>query len=455
VALDAPLLREAGGQAYIPGASIRGVWNHWLRDECGLLGCTLEAHRRLFGFTPERGAADAEVAVRGRLVVEEAYRIDEAVSEVRDHVRIDPLTGAAGDGAKFDQEVLAAGARFQFRIAYEGDGPDDSELVLLGEALRLLETDGMQVGAKSGQGYGRVRLASTEHRAFERDSVAGLAQWLQARTGPGVWTAGTPVLQAQGRRAGDATGECRPCSWLTFDLALHFEGPVLVRSSLPETLRDVSVSAFIKSNNEPYLPGSSLRGILRNRARLIANQANQGLVDELFGRELQSDNDKGNRGLIQVFDGRLADGKRPILVDHVAIDRILGGARDGAKFAARPLDSPVFQVCVRVRFRKSEQGALALWGRLLRDLVRDAGDLWVGASTSRGYGYLRYVTVNRAVLDLVEEDTGAALAEFADLNPTLRPGRKIYTLEQPGFAAFSPLWKLAGGAWTTTQGAQI
>lgn len=459
VALDAPLLRDTGGNPYIPGASIRGIWKHWLHDERALLGCSEETYKALFGSAPKGTAGDpnnANETYLGRLTVEEAWLEEPSLnavttgSEVRDHVRIDRETGSAADQAKFDGEVLPAGACFSFRMAYEGDGPADAPLVLLREALRLIQSGAMRVGAKSGWGYGMVQLEQVRHRIFQRTTDSGLAAWLQARYSQLAWQPGPPDLSLA---QPDGTNEPSvPVSSLSFRLRLHFEGPVLVRSSLPPRPDEADAVFIVTGPGDGYyLPGSSLRGVLRSRACWIAGRANATLVNLLFGPELHDAASEADarRGLLEISDGvRVETAWAPeVLVDHVAIDRIVGGARDGAKFNTKPLVSPAFDVSIRVRFRgPTEARALALWGRLLRDLLRNPGDLWVGASTSRGYGYLRYSEVLSADLDLARAP--ATILAALPQTPEQRPGRAIYHLQGPGFADFAPLWKLAGDAWS-------
>ncbi len=158
LATDAPILMDGLGdeaRPYIPGSSLRGVLRAHIEREAGPLGSSQEMLDRLFGQTQKNpNIADSWVGM-GRLTVLDAYHSAGGPSEteIRDHVKIERKWGAAADGGKFDAEVVTGGS-FAFFAAYEGERASDPELALLGEAVRLLETGELQVGAKSGWATG-------------------------------------------------------------------------------------------------------------------------------------------------------------------------------------------------------------------------------------------------------------------------------------------------------------
>src|SRR5439155_26339562 len=103
----------------------------------------------------------------------------------RDHVKLNSRWGAADSGAKFDAEVALPreGQSFSLRLIYEGAGEKDHELILVGEAIRLLESSDLRLGAKSGWGYGRVKLTGASYAVYRRTDCAGLAAWFSSRLG--------------------------------------------------------------------------------------------------------------------------------------------------------------------------------------------------------------------------------------------------------------------------------
>jgi len=97
---DLPVLRwEAGrnGRPYIPGSSLRGVLRAHLERENWLLGfADKQVLLSLFGYAPKDAHAKTPSS-RGRLRVMDSLLESASPSstEIRDHVRIDPDTGAA------------------------------------------------------------------------------------------------------------------------------------------------------------------------------------------------------------------------------------------------------------------------------------------------------------------------------------------------------------------------
>jgi hypothetical protein len=188
-----------------------------------------------------------------------------------------------------------------------------------------------------------------------------------------------------------------------FGLLLRFEGPVLVKAPTspilgaltadagkPETYAAVGLqeadNVFISTgeNGRYYLPGSSLRGVLRAQAARICLARGRDTEALLFGI-VKKDRTACAKGQIEIDDAMLQSGD-VMYLDHVAIDRITAAAADGKKFSTCGLMSPVFRTTVRLRFRPGQEALLALWGFLLRDLVE--GRLWAGSGTTRGYGYI-------------------------------------------------------------------
>lgn len=491
---DAPILREPDGRPYIPGSSIRGVLRHYLECERELLGCDEVSFKKLFGVTPRKGE-NGVLAWLGRLTVEDAVcRSGAAGSEIRDHVKIDRRSGSAARGPKFDAETAdARSAGYDFRAFYEGDRPDegaiDPALVLLWEALRALAAGEISLGARSGCGFGRMKLEGAEYRAFERNDDAGLARWLGTR----LPNAAKP--EDEGWRGIPTNPDGQPleakAAWCVLDLNLRllFEGPFLVHAPLPPppcpedklpgNFRDpatyacrgeaVADSIFVRRWTDPvyagrepgglahvYLPGSSLRGVLRSHAERICRTVldSTSVSDRLFGPMLgEKRTEKGGKpakeakwkGRIEVADGKLEGESKTVYLDHVAIDRITAAASDGAKFSTSALASPEFTTTIRVRFRQDELQVAALWGRVLRDLMR--GALWVGAGVTRGYGYLRKAEVSSARLSVpvaFAEKHGISIPRATTES---RPGRIVMTLEPMGrFEDLAPLWKAADDA---------
>jgi CRISPR/Cas system CSM-associated protein Csm3 (group 7 of RAMP superfamily) len=447
-ASDSPLLRGPDGATYIPGSSLRGLLRAHLEREAPLLGCGQAEIDTLFGSTSDT------LTQTGRFQLLDAHTAtgQEPDAEIRDHVRIDDRTGAAGFGAKFDLETAAAVSTFDFEAIYEGDGKDDPEMILVAEALRFLASEAFYAGAKQAWGLGRMQLdGDLEVLEFDRGTPDGLQSYLKWRLN-GTKPASAPLPAPGARAIPGAAGK----AWntLRLDLELQFEGPLLVKSAIPATGDDSKADmhnpftywakAIANADGTPvtsitnpgayYLPGSSLRGVLRHEALWIAGKdtARLNQVDKLFG--FAKGAKAGEAGRIKIEDGVLCGKLNIIALDHVAIDRIVAGAADGKKFDSAALDSPRFKTRIVVQFEQDQAGLL----KWLRALVRqmENGRLWAGSGSSRGYGLLKSIKVVSASADLVD----SLGWKLTGTQTEVRPGRTLHNMQNQ--AQLQALWSV-------------
>lgn len=342
-----------------------------------------------------------------------------APADIRDHVRLQPEWGAAARGGKFDHELVRVMSG-TLKMVYEGWSFDvesrDPELMLLqsiAEALR----QGVAFGGKTGWGLGTCRAATVKWSFQDRTKSDTLSGYLRSRIvhhgSEAVFEhVPAPVSPVAASDAKNAR------SWMRVEFDLQFDGPMLVaamyggqNSDSREARADATYQ--VDFEGRPLLPGSSLRGAMRAQARRIA--ARMGDVDaeqELFGpntgdtgteivtgdgedRPPDDDQSRKNkrRGLISVEEARLVGPAHPVLLNHVAIDRVTGFAADGRLFSGMALASPTFRCAVCVRWlshNPEHHRAVRLLLLTLRDL--GSGSMWMESRTTRGYGRVQSVT---------------------------------------------------------------
>lgn len=408
---DSPVSRRDGTPFDAPilaGSALKGVLRGHAARERYLLGIEELALQSLFG--EQSGDESKQKGLgQGRVRVFDAARATgspELVEEVRDHVRIEAEWGAAAREAKFDEEIVAGGTVFEFRCTYEGDGPNDDELLLLRESLRALQAGDLRCGAKSSIGYGRVELQGLRSRSYQRNQPEELKRFLRDRLTHSQEGFDNCLLErAPAARPNlcwkDAPG---PLSHFEFDVRLYFHGNFLSKDSLPPSGYPHADAIYFLSQGQPRLKGSSLRGVLRDRASHI--QQSMGLkrerFDTLFG--FANNDDSGRKSRLETWEGVYVppqDGARPeLLLDHVAVDRISGFAADGAKFAGVALSAPAFDCGFRLSLTEDEADLLALWGFVLRDLI-EGFRLQAGWAVSRGYGEVAGAELRAVRISLV------------------------------------------------------
>ena len=215
------------------------------------------------------------------------------------------------------------------------------------------------------------------------------------------------------------------------ELAIRTEGPVLVKSGI-ETVGGPDM-AFVRTwrDGEPqaYLPGSSLKGVLRSHAERIARTLGEDKACDPFAKQgalmacghrfeaRKKQREKLDNAQVYAascpvcrlfgstwYAGRLAtadayaEGGAPRTEqrDGVGIDRFTGGAARGAKFELEVVINATFGTTLHLR--NFELAQLGLVGFLLQDL-KD-GMLRIGMGKSRGLGKVS-AEVGRVRLDFL------------------------------------------------------
>ena len=98
--------------------------------------------------------------------------------QIRDGVCIDRDSETARHGAKYDFEVVPAGAAF--KITIELENPVDKELAIVGAVLTEWEA-GFRIGGFTSRGLGRVRLEDKTVRQVDYTDPDQLKQYLLER----------------------------------------------------------------------------------------------------------------------------------------------------------------------------------------------------------------------------------------------------------------------------------
>ncbi len=205
---------------------------------------------------------------------------------------------------------------------------------------------------------------------------------------------------------------------------LHTAGPLLIKGpdqpGLDPLQPDMSfVRAWRNGREVPYIPGSSLKGVLRSRAEQIirALAPNRMVIPDPFqrGRDDEMKDKPGDYRyyasdpVTQLFGqtylaGRLrcADAfpveDRPLQLNernHVAINRITGATQGKALFNPEVVEEGTF--AAEISLTNFAVWQLKLLGALLQDL--DDGFLLLGGSTTRGYGRVRVENAQVLVRD--------------------------------------------------------
>lgn len=346
------VLTGADGRLLLQGSSIAGALRGWLETQEG--GARADA---LFG-SPDHA---------GQLIVSDGVFDKTVVPGLRPRLRIDDVTGTAADGGKFDLAQINAGAAFTFSLTWLGHREEREERTACVERLlAALHGGEITLGGQKSNGFGRVTLEA-RRQCCDLYQQAGRTRWLDDRED------GEPLPLSPREPAGQAV----------FTVTGQADS-ILVKASAARQTQKGSCTVPLEEEGVPILPGSSVKGAVRARAKLIlqASGRPEALLEELFGRGAR-ENDNGAAGRVRFEDVRLADGQRREIT-RIRVSRFTGGVMRGGLFTEEPLCSPVG---LRISAPAEQKCGCALLLYALRDL--GCGLYNLGSGGAQGRGYLR------------------------------------------------------------------
>jgi CRISPR/Cas system CSM-associated protein Csm3 (group 7 of RAMP superfamily) len=400
---DMSLLRDPldNRKALLTGASITGALRNYLREvTCGYGGAPGKKSALVQLFGGERGD---DAGAQSLLIVDDALSCESARIEIRDGVRIDPETGTAASGAKFDIELLQAGTTFPLRFELlipERQNAAELETALV-QALYGLENAEIGLGARKRRGFGRCQVERWCVVSYDLTTADGLMAWLEEDEAVAHTDEGAKIvdLLQVGGQADDAREH------FTVDATFWLDGSLLIRADAESGVDAGHLRSHRPGQgNVPVLPGTSLAGVLRHRALRIANTLatdghGQRLIEEMFG---SSERNALTASRVLVRE-TVVEGTRPLVQSRVKIDRFTGGAYPTALFSEEPVfGGPDSRVRVDVELRNPKDYEIGLLLLLLKDLW--TGDLPLGGESSVGRGRLQGLEAN---LHWQDQDDGS------------------------------------------------
>ena len=413
---DSKFFRTVDGSIIIPGTSLGGVlraratqifpvlldakpclaFNLKARDFCTCPVCSL------FGqINPVADNADYQSS---KLVISNAQLVNGIASTmIRDGVGIDRSTGTARNdkSAKFDYETIPKGTNFKFTI--EGIKLTDTEELLMAVLLAEIDEGRIYFGGKSGRGLGRINITSVASTSLKQEindpaslrRLLAADDWRDCVSADHKWYEKTLI---RARKSFDG----KNTSFFHIKGELAFESGVLVKDNyigIGSSYDAIPHLTEVKGKKETYIPGSSIRGILRSQSERIGrtlghlNNAdiNKIACDPFAPKQSGED----YCCLACTFFGNIKQGSRlkigdaweshqgtMYIQDYLAIDRFTGGGSDGRKFDAVILDRPRYGFEIYIENPAVwEIGWLLL---ALRDLSE--GFTSIGSGSAKGLG---------------------------------------------------------------------
>lgn len=422
------IVRDAAERAYLPPASVKGVFRARFRAIDGT-GRGLE--ERLFGSAREDGGGSMGLAVwsGGTCVHQPALgarvdvvQADGAAVPVARRTRIDGATGTASKNKLFAAEFCPPGTRFALTVTALGPLAERTREVLAGRLsianagdvagafLRLLVNVrhyGLHLGRSSGDGAGHLVGSGAFIDLVEYHGVSNrtiVTETIDLRSVAGVLADIKPADHAAER----------------FVLELHAETlfgvgggsgtpPEGYKSSREDgSNRSNTIFALRDGASKPHLPGSSLMGALRAkfrwwfrlRAVRAGHETDRTRLEELervlFGADpgatgIPAERAKPFAGLLRLGQVELVSEVAPEDLDSVKVDRFTGGPFKTALFKVNAFPKPRWRIQLYLDVRAGEYVDAAGELRSFLAWMTASGDLGsgldLGFGRNRGFGW--------------------------------------------------------------------
>lgn len=371
--------RDGLGRAYLPGRSIKGAIRaaceraagQELKDLWGgeTQASVLTVHPILLPekevIEPDPQASKSLQQAGGHTTVRMLGETQESARlglRSRPGIAIDRYWGAVGDGALFVHEVLPAGTRLELKLSAHVDSRSGIKPAHVESLLRLIvdlfDKEAITFGKRQGAGWGRVKLAkgtpddSTFLTKTTINSPEGLLAWLGGGSEKKIAEIATEDdWHTESHRVQFTIGWCSPTGILVADPERREERQKIEQDS--EDKKPTPTEQWRDREGEQLIiPGSSIRGALRNRATRIARTVlfGQGKMSEDTGgdwsdldvhEQLASDvplihdlfGTTERRGAIRVRDVHSVSLGETFTVTHNAGDRWTGGVKEGGLYS--------------------------------------------------------------------------------------------------------------------------
>lgn len=437
---DALVVRDDDGNFYIPGTGFLGIFRNAVEKIApfidGFSSCQSNGNCedkepvcdtcKLFGYGGKRGKVSK--------VIFSNCTLDRAanISEIRDGVSIERISETADPErrAKFDYEVIPKGSKFNFQI--EIPNPTERDKKLLSIGFNELRKGYTGIGAKTSVGLGDFAFSVDSVFELNTANFTQLKEYILDENYKGVkipnplsrWSEGVNIDLDKTKNE-EERNIPNVCS---INYKLLFTEPFLIKSGDPSMPGSEELDArFITTTcwhddtwvEKPYLIGSSLKGVYRNRCEKIVRtldgfacdpqEKKESCGEKLREKEKQkiykqsclvcklfgSSSMKSRIRVSSAFSNCEIPMKK---MDYVAIDRFTGGAAEGKKFNSQvALNGEFNGKIILNNFEISQLGLLAY---LFKDLYLE--DVRVGYGKYKGYGKCKAVVTDVEIACLPE-----------------------------------------------------
>lgn len=325
------LIDEISGTPFIQGSSIAGVFRE---------SCSEEEASDWFGNPAREKPDQSRISFSDGSIDNDGFKL-----EMRTRVSIDPKTGSVksektrendiSSGQLFDIEMVSAETEFSFTItAFAEGGSKASEgKNLIRKLLSRVENGEIRFGGQGSNGFGRAKLKTVFETTYDlcletkSNEVFGRKEWAKGEKS-------SVNISKEIESEAKAIDDYRICFTFGLPNALLIKGNFVNAAILSENLKkdleekDVPDSMNIADGNGKFIiPGSSVKGVLRSRVKMIADKL--GLSADITEKSFGS---KEVRSRIRVED-TIIDKPEALLSRRTRINKWTGSVMNRALFS--------------------------------------------------------------------------------------------------------------------------
>ncbi len=369
---DIEIIRDSEGKPFIPATSFIGVLKHSIK----LPEKYNSDLNSFWGFSTQKKSFQSSLLCSD-IICDNIPKIS-----IRDGVAIDNKNGMAKKGEKYDFEIIEPGAVFCVRMTVNiNDKTESFSKQMVATIIDILEYSKLKVGAKTTNGFGRLKLTEHEVYEYKTNDKKDVLAWLKNENGSKCALPAPIRIESKN---------------FEVDAWFDMKTSMIVRSYSGDPSAPDAV--HLRSDNKFVLPGTSVKGAIRARAEKILNtlsdepSANEKIMHGLFGNVNKDDRSAIKSRLYT--EETFIDGAEAEIQTRIKIDRFTGGTIKSALFDTMPLfaDPKEDEKRINVRlviedFKDYEAGLVLL---ILKDLW--TGDLAIGGEKNVGRGVLRGVS---------------------------------------------------------------
>lgn len=382
--VDIEVIKDENGNFYIPGTSFKGALRHFLQENYHIPDSLIN---EFFG------SQDAQAIA----VFDDLMAIKQTQTEIRDGVAINYKTNIAIDGAKYDYEIVPEGYSFtlsiEINIYDEKEENEEGLYKMLATINQVLTNEDKRfcVGAMTTKGFGILESKDFKVYQFESSSHSWLDYLLNNKLPEAFdFSCFLPYNK-------------KKINYFSVSACFKIKNSLIIGSS--PSVQEEADKVPLKSRGKPILPGTSVKGAIRNRAvRIINTLGGNGeeMLKKTFGWADNKDKSKDKyKSRLRIHETCIENVTEK-LKNGIKIDRFTGGTIDAALFSTILLWSNAQEsIHIKMELTNAENWEKGLLLLLLKDLW--TADLPLGGNKATGAGVLEGVRAD--IIDGVQSYT--------------------------------------------------